>query len=119
MPESVSSGWSPGSVTEKELAMQEEWSFKQRFNLRASTMLLAFCITLAGIALTDPLYETFARSIPLFATIFWRFAISFKSYLLICLFLSMFFLGRTLLKKKPQVQFGLEIIITVALYIML
>ena len=99
--------------------MKEGWSFRQSFSLRAGTMLLAFCGGLAGLAFADPLYKVIVRALPAADNILWRFATNFERYLLIAGAFSLFFLGRSIFRKEPQVQFVLEIILAGILYSLL
>jgi|GEM_PF-3794418 len=50
--------------------MRKKWSFRQRFSVRAGTMLLLFCLGLAGLALVDPLYEALVAVFPLAGDLF-------------------------------------------------
>ncbi|MBU0674761.1 MAG: hypothetical protein KJ950_08985 [Proteobacteria bacterium] len=96
--------------------MITRWSLKQHFSLRAGTMLLAFCCCLVGLAIADPLYDTLVNVFPPTADLFWRLGSNFERYLMISGGLSLFFLGRSLLNKEPQVQFVIELILAGLLY---
>ncbi len=82
-------------------------------------MLLVFCVGLAGLAFADPLYTVIVRVFTAADNILWRFASNFERYLLIAGAFSLFFLGRSIFRKEPQVQFVLEIIMAGLLYSLL
>jgi hypothetical protein len=96
--------------------MKNSWSFKQRFSLNASTMLLVFSFGLVGLAFSETLFDTFVRYIPFADEIFWRLGVNIERYLLISAIFSVFFLVRSIFKREPQVQFIIEIILAGLLY---
>lgn len=79
-------------------------------------MLLAFSAVLAALALAEPLYNALVMTFPPAAEIFWRFGVNFERYLLSSALFSLFFLGLSLIRKKPQAQFAIEIILAGLLY---
>ena len=96
--------------------MKEGWSFKQRFSLRAGTMLLSFCCLLVVLAYVEPLYNAIGGGSPWLDEILWRFGVNFERYLLISAGFSLLFLGRSVTMKEPQAQFLLELILAGLLY---
>ena len=95
-----------------------DWDLKQRFTLRAGTMLLLFSILLVTLALSDFLYLGLTKVFPGADEIMWRFRVNLDKYLLIAAFISFGFFLFTLYKKRPQGQFILEIIMCLTIYLL-
>ena len=90
--------------------MSRQWSYSQHFSLRASTMLILYIPMLIGLgflaqALPEPLagylsefVGSSGRSLPWLLVAMWIFSLAF--------------LIASVLRRNPQVQFALELIVT-------
>lgn len=94
------------------------WSYKQHFSLRAGTMLLIFVALLALIGHTDFLYDL-VQTVAGGNDLFWRLGMNAANYVRFAAFFSLLFLGHSIIKKNPQVQFALELAAAVVFLIFL
>ena len=99
--------------------MTKSWSFKQHFSLNASTMLLGFSLCLVGLAFFEKLSDIIVKFIPLAEEVLWRLGVNIERYLVISMIFSMFFLVRSIIRREPQVQFIIEILLAGLVFIKL
>ena len=93
------------------------WDLSQRFVLRASTMLLIFTGVIAALGLSDYLFELFIKLAPDSGTLLWRFGVNVEKYALIAALIAFGFLGYSLYRKNPQLQFIMEMILCLVIFL--
>lgn len=94
-----------------------EWFRPQKITLRASTMLLLFVLLVIGCGTFDPLFQGLVRLWPWSAELFWRFGVNLDRYALIAGLLALGFFAYSLYRKNPQLQFVLEMLLSLLLYL--
>lgn len=99
--------------------MNRGWTTDQHLELRASTMLLIFSGALVLLLRSTFLYDVFFSLVPRADDFMWRFGVNLKRYLAIGALFALVFLGRSLCRKNPQIQFVGEVVFALLLYLLL
>ena len=97
--------------------VSEGWELKQRFTLRASTMLLFFTAVITALGLSDRLFGLFVKVFPDSGDLLWRFGVNVEKYSAIAAFIALVFFAHSLYRKNPQGQFVVEIILCLIIYL--
>lgn len=93
-----------------------KWSYRQKFTVRASSLLLAFVLLVLAFGVSDSLFMVLVRLWPGAAEQMWRFGVNISRYALISSLMALGFLGYSLYRKNPQMQFVLEMLLGLLIY---
>ena len=80
-------------------------------------MLLIFTGVIAALGLSDYLFELFIKLAPDSGTLLWRFGVNVEKYALIAALIAFGFLGYSLYRKNPQLQFIMEMILCLVIFL--
>ena len=94
--------------------MATTWHFKQRFTVRASTVLLLFVPILILIAVVAP---SVSKTLVILQPFIWMYDGQLQVIMLITAILSLYFLITSLIKRNPQFQFLIELLLSISILI--
>lgn len=90
------------------------WLLIQKFNVRASTMMLGFIVVMLIVYKSDFLYNFFSSFLPL-----WRVYSNMSALALTAVLFAVIFLVHSVIRKNLQIQYSIELAISLLLFFLM